>query len=46
MLVTMLVTCCPNYQKIQKSFYHLRDITLNDTDTKKKLPEAEGYTKI
>ena len=25
----------PNYLKIQKSFYLLRDITLNDTDAKK-----------
>ena len=41
----------PNYREIQKSFYHLRDKTLNDTDTRKKLPVnmiigARDYTKI
>ena len=28
----------PNYWEIQKSFYYLRDITLNNTDSKKELP--------
>ena len=28
----------PNYWEIQKSVHHLRDIILNDTDTKKELP--------
>ena len=36
--------------KFQKSFYHLRDITLSDTDTKKEftvhIKGAGDYTKI
>ena len=28
----------PNYWEIQKSFYYLRDITLNNTENKKELP--------
>ena len=31
----LLETPNPNYREIQKSFYHLRDMTLSDTDTKK-----------
>ena len=41
----------PNYREIQKSYNHLKDIIINDTDTKKELPVhvilgAEDYTKI
>ena len=41
----------PNYPEIQKSYNHLKDIIINDTDTKKELPVhvilgAEDYTKI
>ena len=41
----------PNYPEIQKSYNHLKDIIINDTDTKKELPVhvilgAGDYTKI
>ena len=41
----------PNYPDIQKSYNHLKDIIINDTDTKKELPVhvilgAGDYTKI
>ena len=41
----------PNYPEIQKSYNHLKDIIINDTVTKKKLPVhvilgAGDYTKI
>ena len=41
----------PNYPEIQKSYNHLKDITINDSDTKKELPVhvilgAGDYTKI
>ena len=41
----------PNYPEIQKSYNHLKDIIINDTDTKKELPVhvilgAGDYTKM
>ena len=41
----------PNYPEIQKSYIHLKDITINNTDAKKELPVhvilgAGDYTKI
>ena len=41
----------PNYPDIQKSYNHLKDIIINDTDTKKELPVhvilgAGDYTKV
>ena len=41
----------PNYPDIQKSYNHLKDIIINDTDTKKELPVhvilgAGDFTKI
>ena len=40
-----------NYPEIQKSYYHLKDRAINDTDTKKELPVhvilgVGDYTKI
>ena len=41
----------PNYPEIQKSYNHLKDIIINDTDIKKELPVhvtlgAGDYTKV
>ena len=34
----LLESSNPNYLEIQKSYNHLKDIIINDTETKKELP--------